>query len=403
MQHNWNDTRFIWYLSLIGFFAIFSTTISKNPVLPLFTLDLGGDDLLIGLISAVSPLAGVLFSFPVGVLSDQIGRRRLLLLSGLVFSTAPLLYLVISDPLWLIPIRFFHGLATAILGPVITAVIAGRYSHTKGERLGQYSSATLAGRTLAPFVGGLVLSLLFALPSQSGFRVVYGIAGLTGLLVFVLLFRFKDDDSVQLSPVRTMRFIESFVGFFSDRRLLGAALIDMGTYFAFGAFETFLPVYLLLARIDPWMIGSIFSVQVLVIALTKPLFGKIADHADQRPLIIMGMLFIAVSMLGIPLFHEVTLLFGISIIFGLGMSLSTVSTSTYVGYLAKEGEMGASMGALSSVMDIGHSTGPLMTGMLITLFGFLAGFGFSFLLVLILTLLFTVLSNNKPYFWLIRV
>jgi hypothetical protein len=61
------------------------------------------------------------------------------------------------------------------------------------------------------------------------------------------------------------------------------------------------------------------------------------------------------------------------------------------------------MGALSSVMDIGHSTGPLMTGMLITLFGFLAGFGFSFLLVLILTLLFTVLSNNKPYFWLIRV
>src|SRR5512137_2118935 len=108
--------RSMYILSLIGFFAIFSTTLAKNPVLSLFVQALGGGDTVLGLIAAISPLAGILFSFPVGVMSDHLGRRRLLIASGLVFLLAPLLFLLITDPLWLIPVRFFHGTATAILG-----------------------------------------------------------------------------------------------------------------------------------------------------------------------------------------------------------------------------------------------------------------------------------------------
>src|SRR5512136_1370806 len=109
------DRRLMYYLFLLGFFAIFSTTISKNPVLPLFSQALGANDTIIGLIAMFSPLAGILFSFPVGVLSDQLGRKRLLIVSGIIFLLAPLLYLFITNPLWLIPVRFFHGTATAIL------------------------------------------------------------------------------------------------------------------------------------------------------------------------------------------------------------------------------------------------------------------------------------------------
>lgn len=137
-----------------GFFTIFSTTIYKNPVLPLFTQALNSNDALIGLIAAVSPLAGFIFSFPVGVLSDYVGCKRLLTGSGAVFLVAPLLYLFIVHPLWMIPLRFFHGMATAILGPVIAAAIVERFPLTKGEMLGQYSSATLIGRMLASAVGG---------------------------------------------------------------------------------------------------------------------------------------------------------------------------------------------------------------------------------------------------------
>ncbi|MCX6691251.1 MAG: MFS transporter, partial [Methanoregula sp.] len=144
------DQKMMYYISLLGFFAIFSTTISKNPVLPLFSQAIGASDAVIGLIAALSPLAGILFSFPVGVLSDHLGRKRILIISGAVFLIAPVLYLFITTPIWLIPLRFFHGTATAILGPVISAVIAERFPSNKGEMLGQYSSATLIGRTIAP-------------------------------------------------------------------------------------------------------------------------------------------------------------------------------------------------------------------------------------------------------------
>ncbi len=40
-------------------------------------------------------------------------------------------------------------------------------------------------------------------------------------------------------------FRRSFVTFFTDRKLRATALVDMATYFAFGAFETFLPLVLL--------------------------------------------------------------------------------------------------------------------------------------------------------------
>jgi len=90
MKHSLHSTftperRMMYYLFLLGFFAIFSTTISKNPVLPLFSNAIGADSTVIGLIAAFSPLAGILFSFPVGVVSDHIGRKRLLVLAGAVF------------------------------------------------------------------------------------------------------------------------------------------------------------------------------------------------------------------------------------------------------------------------------------------------------------------------------
>jgi hypothetical protein len=51
------------YLSIVGFFAIFSTTISKNPVLSLFSEALGANAAIIGLIAAVSPIAGIVIFY----------------------------------------------------------------------------------------------------------------------------------------------------------------------------------------------------------------------------------------------------------------------------------------------------------------------------------------------------
>jgi MFS family permease len=72
------------------------------------------------------------------------------------------------------------------------------------------------------------------------------------------------------------------------------------------------------------------------------------------------------------------------------MSLSTVATSAYVADIAQKEQIGASMGALSSTMDIGHSAGPLVTGIIITTVGYTIGFFASFLLAMAVTAAFVL-------------
>lgn len=385
----------IYYFSLLGFFAIFSTTISKNPVLPLFTQALGADNTILGLIAACSPLAGILFSFPAGVLSDHFGRRRLLIIAGAVFFIAPLLYLFISNPLWLIPVRFFHGTATAILGPVVSAVIAERFPENKGEMLGRYSSATLVGRTIAPLAGGIIISFFVFSPGLLPFRMVYIVAALAAIPVCILTLMYREDRSHPLNVLPFAEFKESFVQFFSNPRLRGTACADMATYFAYGALETFLPLYLFSRGFGAYETGIIFAVQVLVIAATKPFFGRIADDIDKRIQIGAGLVITGCAVAVIPILPSFGMILLASSVFGMGISLSTVATSAYVADIAKKEQIGASMGALSSIMDIGQTSGPLVTGIIITAAGYATGFLTSFLLALAVTVVFAVSVRNR--------
>ena len=385
----------MYYLFLLGFFAIFSTTISKNPVLPLFSQAIGANDAVIGLVAAVSPLAGILFSFPVGVLSDYMGRKRLLIASGVVFLSAPLLYLFIADPLWLIPVRFFHGTATAILGPVISAVIAERFPETKGAMLGQYSSATLVGRTIAPLIGGIIISYFVFYPGLMPYRMVYMVAALAAVPVFIMTLMYHENRQAPPDLLPLSRFRSSFVTFFSHAGLRATALVDMATYFSFGAFETFLPLFLASRGIDPYLTGIIFAVQVLIIAGTKPFFGNLADRFDKRVQIAAGLIILGSSVALIPFTAGFSTILFVSAAFGLGMSLSTVATSAYVADIAQKGQMGASMGALSSTMDIGQSAGPLVTGIIITSVGYTMGFFASFLLAIAVTAAFAISVRNR--------
>jgi len=381
------NSKMIYYLSLIGFFAIFSTTISKSPVLPLYVNALGGNEIIIGLISAFSPLAGILFSFPVGLLSDKIGRKKLLVTSGIIFLISPLLYLAVSSPIWLIPIRFFHGMATAILGPVASAMIVKKYSESKGEKLGIYSSSTLVGRAMAPLLGGFIISY-FAQPGISllGYKYVYLAAFVLAVPVFILtVFIGEEEKNGEQKKVQVgaQDFYLDLKYIFGNKKLISTASVEMAIYFAYGAFETYLPLYLMQLNVLPSQIGFIFSMQILAIAISKPLFGRLADKIDKRKQILFGAFFLGLAIGVLGFFHSIGAIAILGLIFGLGISFSTIATSSYIAEVTSSDKLGSSLGALSSVMDIGQTVGPLLTGIIIVYFSFKFGFMLSFSLIMI--------------------
>jgi MFS family permease len=387
--------RSFFYISMIGFFGILSTTISKNPVLPLFVQALGGSDSLLGAISAVSPFAGICLSFPVGYYSDILGRRKLLLVSAAFFTIIPLLYLLIDSPGWLIPIRFLHGFATAILNPVGLAIIMASHPESKGEKLGTYSSITLVGRTIAPALGGYIIGNFLSFGGMWNYKLVYAAAFIASLPVIAGALLYKDPGTqVEIKKPNFLGLMLSFKEVFADLRLLSTGVAELATYFAFGVTETFVPIYATGLGISAAKIGLIFSLQILSIALTKPFFGKLADRIDKRMQILAGLAALAISIAIMPYFQGYYALTVISVLFGVGMSFCTVATTTYAAETAKKENLGAAVGALSSIMDIGHSGGPFIAGVVITALSLQAGF-LTCALLCAAAFVFFLVSNNK--------
>lgn len=142
-------------LCTVGFFARLSYALARSPVLPLFALYLGAGSEAIGFAVGISTVTGIFFKLPSGALSDVIGRKRTMLIGLVIFAALPFAYLFIDNYQALIVVRFIHGLATAIYGPVSMAVVADVAGERKGELLSWFSSITIIGNLLGAPLGGL--------------------------------------------------------------------------------------------------------------------------------------------------------------------------------------------------------------------------------------------------------
>jgi MFS transporter, DHA1 family, multidrug resistance protein len=350
-----------------GLFAIFSSTIAKSPALPLFARDLGASEADIGFIAAASTIVGILVSLPAGTLSDLLGRRRVILAAAVVFASAPFLYLAVQTPWQLVAVRIYHGLATAIFGPVALALVADLFERGRGQSMGWYSSATLVGRFLAPLVGGLILSV-------ATYQVVYLVCGAAGVAALALAWRLPEQAKSRAGKPLGVALAEQRAGLTAvvrSRAILVTSAAEALQYFSYGAVETFLPLYAVtVGGLPTWQVGFILGAQLLTTALSKPLMGRTSDRTGRRPLIALGLLTSggATAAFALGASFPVLLLAGLA--YGLGLAVVTSSTSAFVSEQARAGSYGAALGVLSTIMDVGHASGPIAAGLLVVAFSY---------------------------------
>jgi MFS family permease len=376
-------------LCLTGFLAIFGTTMAKNPVLPFFAEFLGADARAIGLVASLSPLAGVLVSLPAGMLSDRIGRSRLLRLSGLFFALSPLGYLWVGSVWELALVRFIHGLATGIFMPVAMAQVADMHEASRGERLGLMSSVTQLGRFLAPLAGGILLGLGGTITDKEGFIWVYAGCLVLGAGAAFLAYRLPMDDPP--AKAGTSSVPAALLGaVLRNRPVLLGCVVEAAALFAFGTFEAFFPRHVRDAGFGPHWTGALMAAQVLTVALSKPLFGRLSDRKGREWQIVFGALAMAATMFAMGQAGSLVSLGAISLALGLSLSLTLAASSAFIADASSAQTRGTAMGLLGSIMDIGHSTGPLATGMIIAVYGNVGGFVFSGLVILAAGIVFAI-------------
>jgi DHA1 family multidrug resistance protein-like MFS transporter len=374
-------------LCATGLLAIFSSTISKSPVLPLFARQLGADPSAIGFIAAVSAFAGVAFSVPAGILADRFGKKRLIIVAAIIFATAPFGYLLVGNTWQLAAVRLYHGCATAIFVPVAMAMVSGLSQKERGEKLGWFSTATLAGRFMAPIIGGGILAF-FTLDSSTGYTAVYLVCGGAGLVAFVLAWTVPVPEKKEQTIQSWSETFGEFRTVILDRNILVTCVVEAAILFAYGTFETFLPLYAVTSGLTAAHVGILLSGQIIVLALSKPIMGRFSDIHGRKPQIFAGGLLGAACIAGFSITTSFLPLLCLSTAFGLCLSVVTSATSAYIADLSSPETRGSAMGMLGSIMDIGHTAGPLVSGAVASLFGYAQSFVGAALVLLAVSLIF---------------
>ncbi len=370
-------------LCSVGFLARFSYALARNPVLPLFAVFLGAGPEAVGLAVGISTVTGIFFKLPAGALSDVIGRRRTMLAGLCFFALAPFAYFLVNDYVQLVAVRFVHGFATAVYGPVVMAVVADMAGARKGEMLGWFSSVGIIGTLAGAPVGGLALSLLEsdAGGSSVAFRVVYGVVAATGLAALALGWRvLRDGREIATADAsggirdRLGQFASGIREVASDRRVVAVSAMEGVQNMSMGALEAFLPVYAVtVAGLAPFQAGLLWAAQVVTTLLAKPLLGRASDAGGllgRRGLIVAGVAACAAPFALIPHLDGFWSLAGACLVFGFGEALVTSSSAALVADLCRARHYGTAMGVFGTIFDVGHASGPLLGGVLVGALGY---------------------------------
>ncbi|RJQ21072.1 MAG: MFS transporter [Nitrospiraceae bacterium] len=368
-------------LCSVGFFARLSYALARSPVLPLFALHLGAGPEAIGFAVGISTVTGIFFKLPSGALSDVIGRKRTMLIGLLFFAFIPFTYLLIKDYTLLIIIRFIHGLATAVYGPVSMAVVADIAGAKKGEMLSWFSSITIIGNLLGAPLGGLILHGApgAAAPSIAEFHYAYLASGIAGILSLIMALSVLRGDKQAGKGMglkeASLRFVSGIKEVISDKRIVITSNMEGLQNMTVGALEAFLPIYAVtVAGLNEFQAGLLWGIQVLITILSKPIMGKTSDRYGRKPLIVAGMILCAVSFGLIPLLKSFYLLMFAAVFFGFGEAFVTSSSAALVADICKEKHFGTAMGTFGTIFDIGHASGPILAGILIARFDYLYSF-----------------------------
>jgi MFS family permease len=365
LEAKWKQKAFFAVICIVGLFAILSSTMSKNPVLKPFATSLGTPNDLLGIVASASTIPGILISLPAASLSDVFGRRKVLLFAAFVFASAPFLYLGVNSWWTLALVRFYHGFATAIFMPVAEASIATLFPAKRGERISLFNSATAVGRALAPFLGGYIL---FA-TNESFFTlyVAVGIAGVTAFVIALLFLAEKKAFATEPAHVEKAqrKMFSGWLTIIRNGNVLGVSFVQAAQYFVFGSVDFFLVGYLTdVVGLNLFSVGVITGSEIVALVVARPLIGRVSDRIGRTKPIIIGIVASCFIIAAVPFTTQFPVLLMLAVAYGVSFATVLSSTSPLVCDLVPATLVGASMGFLSTTMDIGQTLGPIVSGVI---------------------------------------
>jgi DHA1 family multidrug resistance protein-like MFS transporter len=346
------------FVAVLGFSLV-------APFFPRYVMDLGASYTMLGFIVSVYGAVQLLTQIPIGRLSDQMGRKKILLLGLATFSFLPLLYIYAKSANSLLFIRAIGGLGASAVWPIAMALIVDQAdAKNRGAAMGRYNAAFFSALALGPLIGGVLYDFF-------GLNAPFYLWALLGAASFlVIFFRVKEPEKIRVKMGHLpSRGKEALIAPGYLPTFLACSCVVLWSGVVGGFNFTMLPSFAANLGFNATDVGIIYLVYGGSTALFNIYFGRQADRGTRKKLIFAGCLAGAISFAFLSqadAMIQVTFLFA-----GLGMGLGMASpaAAALIADTTCSARRGEVYGIFNTARMSGVVIGPLIAGLTADLHG----------------------------------
>jgi DHA1 family tetracycline resistance protein-like MFS transporter len=333
------------FVDLLGFGMVI-------PTMPTYAAEMGAPEAWIGLLMTGYSAMQLIFAPIWGRLSDQAGRRKVMLVSIAMTAIAFFVYALAPSWGWLLAARLFAGIATANLAIARAFVADLTTPETRAKGMGIIGASFGLGFILGPFFGGVLSAhISHAAPGYAA----AALAAVNGVAAFFIL----PDPPVQALAARRPRFA-ALRGEMKQPGIRRVLLISLLSILAFSALEA---TFALLAKdafsLDQAHVGYVFAyIGVLAVVVQGGLIGPLTRRFGEKRLLFTGLALQAVAFALLPFAGTLAGLLWVLVPLSLGSGLTSPSLSALLSRMAHKDDQGGTLGIGESASALGRIVGP---------------------------------------------
>jgi MFS family permease len=342
------------------------------PLLPFYVNSFQAGPTALGILIGSFALMQFFFSPLLGKVSDNIGRKPILLLSLFTSFVSFTIFAFANSYLMLLFSRIVAGIATE--RAVAQAYIADvTNQQTRTKELGKIGAAFGAGFIIGPAFGGILSVYGFSVPG-------YAAMILTVINILFVLYFLPEPQRKKKNQLEEKKPSSKYVSGLIDsvrKPLIGPTLLIL--FIVTFAFST-IPVIVPLLSIAFFNFGSLelsyvfIYIGLIQILLQGFLINSLSRRWGEEKLVVIGPIIIATGIVLMPLFQSLIIFFFTNLLIAAGFGIINTSIPALLSKRVSPDEQGSILGVTSSVSSIANIPGPLFSGLIFDILGLVAPF-----------------------------
>ena len=335
---------------------LFITYYALVATLPVYVMEvLNGGDREAGLTLTAFIIAAVLFRPLAGKWVDELGRKKIFLLFSAVFMVSTFLYFGIASLLFLLALRFVHGVsfgfATTAMAAIATDLVP---DERKGEGIGYYAMFMNIAMVIGPFMGLTIMH-------QLGFTTLVVILSVLSILSFVcggLTRVLEHKSSAKPTANRTFHW-KNFI----EPGAVPISLTALLLSFAYSGLLSFIPVYA--KELGMMEVSSYFFViYAIMIVVSRPFTGRLFDRMGENIVVYPSIVLYAIGLILLSQAHTPIMFLVASGVIGLGYGSVFPSFQAIAIKSSPTERRGLATGTYFLLLDTGMGVGSFVLGII---------------------------------------